>query len=133
MLTEFVPHSSNGTDSMVGNSVMRSPDLYPHASVFRAIVTVEEIKHFKPHPSVYRHLAEKLGKGTGSMADIWLVSGNPFDVIGARMAGMQACWVDRGGNGWIDQLVQSDEGRPSVTVRELGEVVDAVKNYAGAS
>ena len=118
---------------MVGNSVKLSPDLGPRASVFRDIVTVEEVRQFKPHPNVYRHLAKKVGKGTLSMADIWLVSGNPFDIIGARMAGMQACWIDRGGNGWTDQLVQSDEGRPSVIVKGLGEVVDAVKGYAGIS
>ena len=118
---------------MVSNSVKLSPDLGPHASVFKDIVTVEEVRQFKPHPHVYRHLAKKVGKGPLSMADIWLVSGNPFDVIGARMAGMQACWIDRGGNGWTDQLVQSDEGRPSVIVKGLGEVVDAVKGYAGIS
>lgn len=111
---------------MVGNSVTSSPDLSPHASVFKDIVTVEEVKSFKPHPVVYRHLARKVGKGPDSMADIWLVSGNPFDIVGARAVGMQACWIDRAGNGWTDQLVQADEGRPTVTVKGLDQVVDAV-------
>ena len=115
---------------MVGNSVKSSPDLGPHASVFKYIVTVEEVQCFKPHPKVYSHLAEKVGKGKESMEEVWLVSGNPFDVIGARAVGMQTCWVDRSGNGWTDQLVQGDSGKPTVIVKGLGEVVDAVKKYA---
>ena len=123
---------SNGTDSMVTNSAKSSPDLGPHASVFKAIVTVEEVKRFKPAPEVYHHLAEKMGKpktkeGMGSM---WLVSGNPFDVVGARAVGMQAAWVDRAGKGWTDQMVQGDSGRPTIIVKGLQEVVDGVRSFA---
>lgn len=118
---------SNGTDSMVGNSVNSSPDLGPHASVFKEIITVEEVQCFKPHPSVYYHLAEKVGKSKNAMGEIWLVSGNPFDVVGARAVGMQACWVDRACSGWTDELFQGSTGRPTVVVKSLGEVVGAVK------
>ncbi|KAG7006105.1 haloacid dehalogenase, type II [Physcia stellaris] len=118
---------SNGTDSMVGNSVNSSQDLGPHASVFKDIITVEEVRCFKPHPNVYYHLAEKVGKSRNAMGEIWLVSGNPFDVVGARAVGMQACWVDRAGSGWTDELFQGFTGRPTVVVKSLGEVVDAVK------
>ncbi|KAL8768666.1 MAG: hypothetical protein Q9203_005684, partial [Teloschistes exilis] len=51
---------SNGTQQMVGNSVHHSPDLSPYASVFSDIITVEEVKKFKPHPDVYHHLAKKV-------------------------------------------------------------------------
>ena len=90
---------SNGTNSMVANSVRSSPDLGPHADVFKDIVTVEEVGCFKPDPRVYFHLADKMGKGKSEldMSEVWLVSGNPFDVVGARAVGMQAAWVDRGG------------------------------------
>ena len=114
---------------MVGNSVKSSPDLGPHASLFKNIVTVEEVQCFKPHPKAYYHLAEKVGKSKESMQDIWLVSGNPFDIIGAQAVGMQTCWVDRSGNEWTDQLVQGDSGKPTVIVKGLGEVVDAVKKH----
>ena len=120
---------SNGTQEMVGNSVKESPDLIPHASVFKHIVTVEKSKAFKPDPSVYYHLAESVGKGKskGEMGTMWLVSGNPFDIVGARAVGMQAAWVDRGGTGWMDGLVQGEGGRPTIIVKGLGEVVDRVK------
>lgn len=118
---------------MVGNSVNSSPDLSPHASVFKDLVTVEEVKCFKPCANVYHHLAEKVGKDKHSMHEIWLVSGNPFDVVGARAVGMKACWVDRSGNGWTDQLVQGDLGRPTVVVRGLEEVIDAIKKDTRAT
>lgn len=123
---------SNGTNSMVTNSVKSSPDLGPHASVFKDIVTVEEIKRFKPAPEVYQHLAERMGnaKTKEVLGSIWLVSGNPFDVVGARAVGMQAIWVDRAGSGWTDQLVQGDQGRPTFVVKGLGEVVDGIEKHA---
>jgi len=120
---------SNGTDRMVGASVRESPDLKPVADVFAEIVTVEEIKRFKPAKEVYGHLAQKVGVDKESreeMGRMWLVSGNPFDVVGARAVGMQAAWVDRQGNGWQDQLVQGELGRPTVICKDLEEVVDAI-------
>lgn len=124
---------SNGTQSMVTNSVKSSQDLGPHASVFKGIVTVEEVKRFKPDPAVYYHLAEKMGKSKTkeAMGEMWLVSGNPFDVVGARAVGMQAAWVDRAGNGWTDQLIQSDAGRPTIIVKGLGEVAESIKKHMG--
>ena len=121
---------SNGTDSMVGNSVKSSPELSPHASVFKDIITVEEVHCFKPHPKFYFHLAEKAGKSRDSMEEIWLVSGNPFDIVGARAVGMKACWVDRTGNGWTDELVQGTSGRPTVVVKGLDGVLDAVRRHS---
>jgi len=125
---------SNGTNSMVTNSVKSSPDLGPHASVFKDIVTVEEVQCFKPNPKTYYHLAEKMGKSKTkeAMGDMWLVSGNPFDIVGARAMGMHAAWVDRAGNGWTDGLVQGDAGKPTLIAKGLGEVVEAVKKHMGS-
>ena len=124
---------SNGTQTMVTNSVKSSPDLGPHASVFNDIVTVEEVKRFKPAPAVYYHLAEKVGKSKTkeAMGEMWLVSGNPFDIVGARSVGMQAAWIDRAGNGWVDQLIQEPTGKPTVIVKDLEQVVDALKQHLG--
>lgn len=126
---------SNGTKSMVTNSVRSSPDLGPHAAFFKEIVTVEDVGCFKPHPEVYHHLARKVGKRTAGdpMGEMWLVSGNPFDVVGARAVGMQAAWVDRGGQGWTDGLVQGESGRPTAIVRGLGELVEVIKRHSGSA
>lgn len=124
---------SNGTHAMVRNSVTKSPSLAQYQTTFKDLVTVEEVKRFKPDPQVYKHLAKKMGKDGNSdkdMGSMWLVSGNPFDVVGARAVGMQAAWVDRTGAGWTDCAVEGEKGRPTVIVKSLGEVVDAVKKHA---
>jgi len=124
---------SNGTHTMVSSSVNKSPDLKPYSSVFKDIVVIEEIKKFKPAPEVYYHLARKVGKDPKSKSDMgsmWLVSGNPFDVAGARAVGMQAAWVDRAGNGWQDALIPGEHGGPTVIVKSLEEVVSAVSKNA---
>lgn len=125
---------SNGTNSMVTNSVQSSPDLGPHASVFKDIVTVEDMMCFKPDLRVYHHLAAKMGKGNSkqAMSEMWLVSGNPFDILGARAAGMQAAWVDRGGAGWTDGLVRGEMGMPTAVVRGLEEAVGLVRKYSSS-
>ncbi len=81
---------TNGTLEMVSKSVNHSPDLSPYSEIFKDIVTVEEVKKFKPHPEVYFHLATKMGKSKEQMGEMWLVSGNPFDVVGAKAVGMKA-------------------------------------------
>jgi 2-haloacid dehalogenase len=116
---------SNGTKSMVTNSVHSSSALSPHAKVFSGMVTADVVKAFKPAPEVYQHLAQETNM-VGNESNIWLVSGNPFDVVGARAMGMQAAWVDRDGNGWADRL--GDE--PTVVVKGLGEVVEAAEKWS---
>lgn len=120
---------SNGTRSMVSGSITNSEGLSQHAKTFEDIVVVEEVKKYKPHPDVYAHLAKKIGKDTGDeqqMKQIWVVSGNPFDVVGARAAGMNAIWVDRVGDGWQDSLVEGEKGRPTEVVKSLDKVVTSV-------
>lgn len=123
---------SNGTDAMVSSSVNQSPALSPHASVFKGLVTVEEVEAYKPDPRVYAHLAERVGKR--ERGDIWLVSGNPFDVVGARAAGMQAVWIDRAGGhhgkgGWTDKLGELAAGGPTVVVKGVDEAVDEIQKW----
>ncbi|KAL3441864.1 HAD-like domain-containing protein [Aspergillus insuetus] len=117
---------SNGTQNMVSNSVNLSPDLSPHASVFSDIISIQSVRQFKPAPATYFHLAEKVGKAS-ALEEIWLVSGNPFDIMGARSVGLNAVWVDRAGKGWMDAAVS--RLRPTAVVSGLGEVLDVVKDY----
>lgn len=71
------------------------------------------------------------------MADMWLVSGNPFDVVGARQAGCQAAWIDRAGGhhgngGWNDrlgELVGGGHGGPTVIVRGVDEAVKEIRTW----
>jgi 2-haloacid dehalogenase len=59
---------------------------------FADIVSVDEIGSFKPDPTVYRHFLKRAGT---TPEDAWLISGNPFDVIGAIAVGMRGAWIRR--------------------------------------
>ena len=104
---------SNGTPTMIKSSVNNSSDLSPVSGIFSHLVSVDHIRSFKPAPAVYRHLIECVGM-VGRESSVWLVSGNPFDVVGARAIGLNAAWVDRAGNGWQDRLGLEQIGRAHV-------------------
>jgi len=59
---------------------------------FLGIGSVDEIKSYKPNPGVYSHFLRRAG-AVG--AEAWLISSNPFDVIGAVSSGMRAAWLKR--------------------------------------
>ena len=90
------------------------------ASYFEDVVSTDEIKSFKPNPAVYAHFLRRSG---ASANEAWLVSGNPFDVIGALSAGMRGAWVKRTGNAVFDPW----EIRPTVTVGSLAELGNALQ------
>jgi 2-haloacid dehalogenase len=56
------------------------------------VISVDDVKTFKPDPEVYHYLARRLGT---EPSEIWLVSSNPFDVIGAKAVGLAAAWIRR--------------------------------------
>lgn len=118
---------SNGQKSMVENSVLRSHDLGPQAGVFADIITVDEVQKFKPTPDVYYYLARLVGKQPHEYRDIWLVSGNPFDITGSKNAGLNAAWVDRAGLGWRDGLIE--DGVPTVSSQRLDDLMVQIEDH----
>ena len=83
------------------------------AGLFEGIVSCEEVKMFKPSPVVYRHFLEKT---KSEKETSWLVSGNPFDVIGAVSAGMKGAWVKRSPDAVFDPW----EFQPTAVLSNLG-------------
>ena len=59
---------------------------------FEAIISVDEIMTFKPNPAVYEHLVRSVRR---PKEKVWLVSGNPWDVIGAKAYGLKSVWLQR--------------------------------------
>ena len=118
---------------MLKSSIHESDDLKPFASVFKDIISVESTQIFKPAPGVYHHLVKAVGKNWESKEEVgkvWLVSGNPFDVVGARNIGMKTCWVDRSGNGWTDRLMGEDEEfKPDLIVTGVKDAVEGVAGW----
>lgn len=110
--TEFGLYAlSNGSRDAVEN-LLQSSGI---AGSFIDIVSVEEIETFKPDPAVYRHF---LKRAKVPANNAWLISGNPFDVIGAVSAGMFAAWVNRSGDSVFDPW----RIEPTITVSTLTEL-----------
>jgi 2-haloacid dehalogenase len=103
---------SNGTESAVRASL-------DHAGVlprFSKIVSVDPIRTFKPDPAVYEHLVAELD---ARREMVWLISSNPFDVIGAKACGLHAAWVQRDPKRIFDPW----EFEPDAIVHGLAELV----------
>lgn len=91
------------------------------SSYFADVISTDEIKSFKPNPAVYAHFLRRAG-ATGKEA--WLISGNPFDVIGAISAGMRGAWVKRSPQALFDPW----EIEPTVTIGNISELADAIRS-----
>ena len=102
---------SNGTEGAVRGLLDRAGVLHR----FREIVTVEAVRSFKPSPLVYEHLLARAGAPKEST---WVISGNPFDVIGAKACGLGAAWVRRDNRRVFDPWEYS----PDLTVSSLLEL-----------
>ena len=94
--------------------------------LFDGIVSVEDLKSFKPDPAVYQHLLNK----TKSQADsTWLISSNSFDVLGALSAGLHAAWVKRSEDAFFDPWGID----PDLTVDNLLELGAQVSDFETAN
>ncbi|KAK0384452.1 hypothetical protein NLU13_8538 [Sarocladium strictum] len=114
---------SNGTPEMLAASLNTSPALSSASAVLpdSRLISVEDAGCYKPDPKAYRHLVE--ASGASSAENVWLVSSNPFDAMGAVAAGLNSAWVDRQGEGWRDGLGVALEIRPTVTARGVDGAV----------
>ncbi|MCP1313229.1 MULTISPECIES: haloacid dehalogenase type II [unclassified Halomonas] len=79
---------SSGTQEAMGELLGRAGA----ARYMDELVSVDEIKRFKPDPAVYAYLRTRLDSRP---EHTWLISSNPFDVIGAKQAGLKSAWVRR--------------------------------------
>lgn len=77
---------SNGETRAV-NSLLERAEL---RTFFDGVISCEDIETFKPSPEVYQYLIDCTGA-----FNVWLVSSNPFDILGAMASGIQSVWVQR--------------------------------------
>jgi 2-haloacid dehalogenase len=104
---------SNGTESAVRGLLERAGVF----SRFSKIVSVDPLRTFKPDPAVYEHLVAQVH---AEKERVWLISSNPFDVIGAKACGLRTAWVQRDPNKVFDPW----EFEPHLVVHALGELSD---------
>jgi len=105
---------SNGPRSVVEKLLEGSP--LPLFLKEKKPVVAESVKSFKPSIAFYDYLLDTTGRSAAAKT-CWLVSCNPFDITGARVAGINAIWIDRTGRGWMDQL-----GEPTRIIGSLEEL-----------
>jgi len=97
--------------------------LLEHAGIadfFDGVVSVDEVKTYKPNPDVYRHFVASTGS---DKSNAWLVSSNPFDVQGAISFGMRAAWLHR-----FPEVVFDPWGiEPTIVLQRLVDIVERVR------
>jgi 2-haloacid dehalogenase len=109
---------SNGTRVAV-ERVLISTNL---ASYFSKIVSVDDVRTFKPSPAVYAYLTRCVNTDARS---IWLISSNGWDVIGAKSAGLRAIWVCRN----PDQILDPWGVEPDAVVKDLIECASFFEDF----
>ena len=97
--------------------------LFNHANIsgyFHSVISVDPVRDFKPSPRVYQHLLTELKRPAD---DCYLISGNPFDILGAISHGLHAVWIQR------DKLTVFDPWgiKPTAVIRSLVDL-EAVLN-----
>jgi 2-haloacid dehalogenase len=109
---------SNGSEAAV-ETLLNNAGIRDY---FDGVVSCDDLRSFKPNPAVYAYFLRKT-KATNDSA--WLISSNPFDVIGARSAGMYAAWVQRSQAAVFDPWGIEPTVRISSLVELQGELVAA--------
>ncbi|SRR5579883_775585 len=105
---------SNGTPSMLGS-------LVEHAKLqglFEAVLSVEEVGAFKPHPKVYQLALDRLGLPADAIA---FQSSNAWDAYAASAFGMKVVWCNRAG-----QPPERLPGKPDRVIKSLAELPDMI-------
>lgn len=81
---------SNGSPAML-DPLVKNAGL---SEILTAVISVDEVKIFKPAPRVYQLAPDKLGV---DKAEIGFVSSNYWDAAGAKTFGFKVFWINRAG------------------------------------
>ncbi len=100
---------SNGSPAMLASAVEGNK----LGSLFDAVISVDEVGVFKPHPSVYQRALDRLGVPAASVS---FQSSNAWDAHAASAFGMRAVWCNRYG--------QRRERLPGAPDREIRTLVE---------
>ncbi len=103
---------SNGSPKML-EEVVKNAGLN---AMFSHVISIDEVKTYKPSFATYQLAARKLGVERTSVG---FVSSNFFDVAGAKVFGFETYWINRGG-GAADELGVS----PDATLQSLADLLD---------
>lgn len=99
---------SNGSPATI-SAVVEHAGLNAH---FAALLSVDGLRVYKPHPSVYQLAVDRLGV---QRERILFVSSNAWDASGAKAYGFRVAWIDRAGSAAFDELGE----RPDAVIGSL--------------
>jgi 2-haloacid dehalogenase len=106
---------SNGTPQMLLAAVENAKI----EGLFDAVLSVESVGVYKPHPKVYQLAVDRLGVEPGAIS---FQSSNAWDAYGASAFGMRTVWCKRS-----DQRPERLPGRPDFEIRSLVELLAFVR------
>jgi 2-haloacid dehalogenase len=106
---------SNGTPGMLAAATASAGI----AADFDAVLSVEEVGVFKPHPAVYGLVGRHLGVLPG---EVLFASANGWDAAGAAAFGFVAAWINRAGAP-VDRL----PARPAHVLPDLAALPDLAR------
>ncbi len=109
---------SNGSPMML-EAAIRNNGLQ---SSFSSIISVDQVKTYKPSPRVYQLGPETLQLPAG---EILFVSSNAWDAAGAKAFGYSVCWCNRSGRP-MDQLGFA----PDMVVSSLDQIPSLPEPHA---
>ena len=101
---------SNGSPRMLAAAV----DNAGLGDLLDAVLSVEAVAVYKPHPKVYQHAVDQLGVAADAIA---FQSSNAWDAHAASAFGMKVVWCNR-----YDQRRERLPGRPDHEIRSLSEL-----------
>ena len=108
---------SNGRSDMV-DDLLKNTGIRGY---FIDVISVDELKSYKPNPEVYSHF---MRRANSVCAESWLVSGNSFDVIGAISSGMRAIWIQR----TPDEIFDPWEIKPTFIINSLLQLSEKIRS-----
>lgn len=112
---------SNGPESSL-QPLLKHNGLLDH---FDLLVSVDDRQTFKPDPVVYGYLQARFGSVPTAT---WLISSNPFDVAGAKHAGLRAAWIRRSEDKIFDPM---DDLEPDLIVPDMVTLAETIEEAAG--
>lgn len=83
-LTVFSNGSHDMLDPLIENAGL--------TNVFEHILSIDEVKEFKPAPASYQYALDKLGLAS---SEVLFMSSNGWDISGAKNFGFQTAWINR--------------------------------------
>jgi 2-haloacid dehalogenase len=83
------------------------------------VISVDELNTYKPDPQVYQYLMKRTNS---SIENAWMISSNPWDVIGGKAAGLKTAWIKRD----PEKIFDPWDMEPDLVVKDLVELSEQI-------